>query len=100
MVLSHNMAYSSSLFFMQTIVADMRKVLAKNPQVEQQRLHRRVFLEDVNPENQALMVRPLFWPFMLLICLLFSFFGTINFCQVFIFYNITILYSHPTYKMT
>ncbi|KAF5462005.1 hypothetical protein F2P56_018051 [Juglans regia] len=39
-----------------TIVADMRKVLAKNPQVEQQRLHRRVFLEDVNPENQALMI--------------------------------------------
>ncbi|CAN1829168.1 Mechanosensitive ion channel protein 2, chloroplastic [Linum perenne] len=39
-----------------TIVADMRKVLAKNPQVEQQRLHRRVFLENVNPENQALMI--------------------------------------------
>ncbi|XP_044511110.1 mechanosensitive ion channel protein 3, chloroplastic isoform X2 [Mangifera indica] len=38
------------------IVADMRKVLAKNPQVEQQKLHRRVFLENVNPENQALMV--------------------------------------------
>ncbi|CAN4126776.1 unnamed protein product [Withania somnifera] len=38
------------------IVADMRKVLAKNPQVEQQRLHRRVFLENVNPENQALLV--------------------------------------------
>ncbi|CAM8942966.1 unnamed protein product [Rhodiola kirilowii] len=38
------------------IVADMRKVLAKNPQVEQQRLHRRVFLETVNPENQALMI--------------------------------------------
>jgi hypothetical protein len=36
----------------------MRKVLAKNPQVEQQRLHRRVFLENINPENQALMVRP------------------------------------------
>ncbi|XP_027354030.1 mechanosensitive ion channel protein 3, chloroplastic-like isoform X2 [Abrus precatorius] len=36
------------------IVADMRKVLSKNPQVEQQKLHRRVFLEDVNPENQAL----------------------------------------------
>ncbi|GJV91720.1 mechanosensitive ion channel protein 2, chloroplastic-like protein [Tanacetum coccineum] len=31
------------------IVADMRKVLAKNPQVEQQRLHRRVFLENVDP---------------------------------------------------
>ncbi|TYH95408.1 hypothetical protein ES332_A12G103500v1 [Gossypium tomentosum] len=38
------------------IVADMRKVLAKNPQVEQQRLHRRVFLENINPENQALMI--------------------------------------------
>ncbi|XP_031248542.1 mechanosensitive ion channel protein 3, chloroplastic-like isoform X1 [Pistacia vera] len=38
------------------IVADMRKVLAKNPQVEQQKLHRRVFLETVNPENQALMI--------------------------------------------
>ncbi|KAM1023304.1 hypothetical protein TB2_044078 [Malus domestica] len=39
-----------------TIVADMRKVLAKNPQVEQQRLHRRVFLDNINPENQALMI--------------------------------------------
>ncbi|XP_043709393.1 mechanosensitive ion channel protein 2, chloroplastic-like isoform X2 [Telopea speciosissima] len=38
------------------IVADMRKVLAKNPQVEQQRLHRRVFLENINPENQALLI--------------------------------------------
>ncbi|KAK7311685.1 hypothetical protein RJT34_09975 [Clitoria ternatea] len=38
------------------IVADMRKVLSKNPQVEQQKLHRRVFLEDVNPENQALKI--------------------------------------------
>ncbi|XP_038703691.1 mechanosensitive ion channel protein 3, chloroplastic-like isoform X2 [Tripterygium wilfordii] len=38
------------------IVADMRKVLAKNHQVEQQRLHRRVFLENINPESQALMV--------------------------------------------
>lgn len=44
------------LFYVQNIVADMRKVLAKNPQVEQQRLHRRVFLENVNPENQALSV--------------------------------------------
>lgn len=34
----------------------MRKVLAKNPQVEQQRLHRRVFLENVDSENQALLV--------------------------------------------
>ncbi|KAI3685960.1 hypothetical protein L1987_79629 [Smallanthus sonchifolius] len=38
------------------IVADMRKVLAKNPQVEQQKLHRRVFLENVDPENQALLI--------------------------------------------
>lgn len=38
------------------IVADMRKVLSKNPQVEQQRLHRRIFLDNVNPENQALMI--------------------------------------------
>uniref|UniRef100_A0A7N1A6E0 Uncharacterized protein n=1 Tax=Kalanchoe fedtschenkoi TaxID=63787 RepID=A0A7N1A6E0_KALFE len=38
------------------IIADMRKVLAKNPQVEQQRLHRRVFLETIDPENQALMI--------------------------------------------
>ncbi|KAM5577049.1 mechanosensitive ion channel protein 2, chloroplastic [Rosa sericea] len=39
-----------------SIVADMRKVLSKNPQVEQQRLHRRVFLENVTPDNQALMI--------------------------------------------
>ncbi|XP_023537839.1 mechanosensitive ion channel protein 3, chloroplastic-like [Cucurbita pepo subsp. pepo] len=38
------------------IVADMRKVLSKNPQVEQQRLHRRIFLDNINPENQALMI--------------------------------------------
>ncbi|KAJ8440069.1 hypothetical protein Cgig2_025268 [Carnegiea gigantea] len=38
------------------IVADMRKVLSKNPQVEQQRLHRRVFLENINPDNQALLI--------------------------------------------
>ncbi|KAM7261743.1 hypothetical protein ACFE04_020820 [Oxalis oulophora] len=38
------------------IVADMRKILAKNPQVEQQRLHRRVFLDKVDPENQALSI--------------------------------------------
>lgn len=38
------------------IVADMRKVLAKNPLVEQQKLHRRVFLENINPENQALQI--------------------------------------------
>ncbi|KAJ8551127.1 hypothetical protein K7X08_000497 [Anisodus acutangulus] len=38
------------------IVADMRKVLAKHPLVEQQRLHRRVFLDNIDPENQALMI--------------------------------------------
>lgn len=49
--------YDKCMFIsLQNIVADMRKVLAKNPQVEQQRLHRRVFLENVNPENQALLV--------------------------------------------
>lgn len=42
---------------MQNIVADMRKVLAKNPQVEQRKLHRRVFLDNIDPENQALRVR-------------------------------------------
>ncbi|KZV49785.1 mechanosensitive ion channel protein 2, chloroplastic-like [Dorcoceras hygrometricum] len=38
------------------IVADMRKVLAKNPQVEQQKLHRRVFLDRIDAENQALLI--------------------------------------------
>uniref|UniRef100_A0A1D1Y139 Mechanosensitive ion channel protein 2, chloroplastic n=1 Tax=Anthurium amnicola TaxID=1678845 RepID=A0A1D1Y139_9ARAE len=38
------------------IVADMRKVLAKNPQVEQQKLHRRVFLDNIDPENQSLLI--------------------------------------------
>ncbi|PIA52305.1 hypothetical protein AQUCO_01000284v1 [Aquilegia coerulea] len=38
------------------IVADMRKVLAKNPQVEQKGLHRRVFLDNINHENQALLI--------------------------------------------
>uniref|UniRef100_A0A0C9QUQ6 TSA: Wollemia nobilis Ref_Wollemi_Transcript_8212_2916 transcribed RNA sequence n=1 Tax=Wollemia nobilis TaxID=56998 RepID=A0A0C9QUQ6_9CONI len=38
------------------IVADMRKVLAKTPQIEQQRLHRRVFLDYIDPESQALMI--------------------------------------------
>ncbi|KAG2551071.1 hypothetical protein PVAP13_9KG370900 [Panicum virgatum] len=37
------------------IVADMRKVLAKNPHIEQQKLHRRVFFEKIDPKNQALM---------------------------------------------
>lgn len=34
----------------------MRRVLSKNPQVEQQRLHRRVFFDTIDPENQALQV--------------------------------------------
>nr|GMD58323.1 Mechanosensitive ion channel protein 2, chloroplastic [Ipomoea batatas] len=38
------------------IVSDMRKVLAKNPQIEQKKLHKRVFLDNINPENQALMI--------------------------------------------
>lgn len=38
------------------IVSDMRKVLSKNPQIEQQKLHRRVFLDNINPENQALLI--------------------------------------------
>ncbi|XP_073284567.1 mechanosensitive ion channel protein 3, chloroplastic-like isoform X2 [Primulina huaijiensis] len=33
------------------IVADMSKVLAKNPQVEQQKLHRRVFLDGIDPDS-------------------------------------------------
>lgn len=41
---------------MTPIVADMRKVLAKHPQVEQQRLHRRVFFDSIDPENQALLI--------------------------------------------
>ncbi|KAK7410462.1 hypothetical protein VNO78_01261 [Psophocarpus tetragonolobus] len=39
-----------------SIIADLRKILAKNPQVEQRKLHRRVFLENIDPENQALMI--------------------------------------------
>ncbi|CAD6204167.1 unnamed protein product [Miscanthus lutarioriparius] len=39
-----------------TIVADMRKVLAKNLHIEQQKLHRRVFFEKIDPKNQALMI--------------------------------------------
>ncbi|KAM0901561.1 hypothetical protein ACQ4PT_019905 [Festuca glaucescens] len=38
------------------IVADMRKVLAKNHNIEQQRLHRRVFFEKIDEETQALMI--------------------------------------------
>ncbi|VAI12339.1 mechanosensitive ion channel protein 2, chloroplastic-like [Triticum dicoccoides] len=38
------------------IVADMRKVLAKNHHIEQQKLHRRVFFEKIDPKTQALMI--------------------------------------------
>jgi hypothetical protein len=41
---------------MQAIVSDMRKILAKHPHVEQQRLHRRVFFDNIEAENQALLV--------------------------------------------
>jgi hypothetical protein len=54
------------LLSVQNIVADMRKVLAKNPQVEQQRLHRRIFLDNINPENQALLVSALSYKGMLI----------------------------------
>lgn len=50
------MLYESTGFVWQLIVADMRKVLAKHPQVEQHRLHRRVFFDQIDPENQALLV--------------------------------------------
>lgn len=40
----------------------MRKVLAKNPQIEQKKLHRRVFLDNIDPENQALLVRSILLP--------------------------------------
>ena len=38
------------------IIADMHKVLAKNPQVEQQGLHGRVFLDYIDPENHTLLI--------------------------------------------
>ncbi|KAM0927730.1 hypothetical protein ACQ4PT_002682 [Festuca glaucescens] len=38
------------------IIADMRKVLAKNHNIEQQKLHRRVFFEKIDEETQALMI--------------------------------------------
>ncbi|KAF6160605.1 hypothetical protein GIB67_019545 [Kingdonia uniflora] len=38
------------------IVADMRKVLSKNSQIEQQRLHRRVFLDNIDPQSQAHLI--------------------------------------------
>lgn len=71
----------------QNIVADMRKVLAKNPQIEQQKLHRRIFLDTIDPENQALMVLCLFpicFAFFLClisfaIFLLDSYFGMLSF---------------------
>ncbi|KAL8151932.1 hypothetical protein V2J09_021740 [Rumex salicifolius] len=47
---------SLAVSHLDNIVADMRKVLAKNPQVEQQKLHRRVFFENVDPVNQALTI--------------------------------------------
>ncbi|KAF7110877.1 hypothetical protein CFC21_110944 [Triticum aestivum] len=45
-----------SVFLWQIIVADMRKVLAKNQNIEQQRLHRRVFFEKIDETTQALMI--------------------------------------------
>lgn len=65
----------------QNIVADMRKVLAKHPQIEQQRLHRRVFLENINPDNQALLVS-------ILINTLCSFpiFCNVLICKYYMFY--------------
>ena len=74
-----NWGYLCSNLLVQNIVADMRKVLAKNPQVEKQKLHRRVFLENVNPENQAVMLSVSFvllWKFQLL------FLGFYVFCSV------------------
>lgn len=38
------------------IVADMRKVLSKNSQVEQKKFHRRVFFDNINRENQGLLI--------------------------------------------
>lgn len=67
---------------MQSIIADMRKVLAKNPQVEQKKLHRRVFLENIDPENQALMVDDIS----------FLFIGLYN---IYKFINSNILLSFP-----
>jgi hypothetical protein len=34
----------------------MRKVLTRHPQIEQQRLHRRIFFDYINQKNLALMV--------------------------------------------
>ncbi|KAF7129311.1 hypothetical protein RHSIM_Rhsim10G0172800 [Rhododendron simsii] len=38
------------------IVADMRKLLAKNPHLEHKKLHRRVFLVEINPKNPGLVI--------------------------------------------
>ncbi|KAG5529603.1 hypothetical protein RHGRI_030100 [Rhododendron griersonianum] len=38
------------------IVADMRKLLAKNPNLEHKKLHRRVFLVEINPKNPGLVI--------------------------------------------
>lgn len=46
----------SGVICVQKIVADMRKVIAYHPEIEQRRLHRRVFFDYVNSENLALMV--------------------------------------------
>jgi len=67
---------------MQSIIAYMRKVLAKNPQVEQKKLHIRVFLENIDPENQALMVDDIS----------FLFIGLYN---IYKFINSNILLSFP-----
>lgn len=40
----------------QNIVADMRKLLAKNPHLEHKKLHRRVFMVEINPKNPGLVV--------------------------------------------
>lgn len=41
--------------------------MAKNPHIEQQKLHRRVFFEKIDPKNQALMVIPHIEQFHLLV---------------------------------
>ncbi|KAG0606299.1 hypothetical protein M758_9G130100 [Ceratodon purpureus] len=38
------------------IVADMRKVIANHPEIEQKRLHRRVFFDHISSQNLALMI--------------------------------------------
>lgn len=41
----------------QDILLGMRKVVARQPQVEQRQLHRRVYVERVDQDMQAIMVR-------------------------------------------